>query len=53
LNQELNERVQACDSLEGEIEFLRKELEKANTQMSFNHKFSKGIEDLNEILEAQ
>jgi len=52
LNQQLNDKIQACERLEGEIMLLKKELEKTKTELSFNQKFSKGTEDLNEILEA-
>ena len=36
LNQNLIEKAQTCENLEGEILLLRKEMEKAKTQLSFN-----------------
>lgn len=53
LNQNLSEKNQACEWFRGEIILLRKEIEKAKTQFSFNKKFSKGTESLNEIFSTQ
>ena len=52
LNQKLSEKDQACERLEGEIFLPRKELENDKAQFIFNKKIRKGIDNLNDILEA-
>lgn len=53
LNQQLNEKNQACGMLEGEMFLLRKKIEKVKNHMRFNEKFGKGTESLNELLDAK
>lgn len=53
LNEQLNEKNQASERIEGEIVSLWKELEKEKTQLRFNEIFGKGTKTLNEFLKAQ